>query len=81
MKKKLKYTQNKLKIDKKKINQIISHIIKTEPPVSKEINKNLEHEEIEEEEENIEQEGGVSIYLYITLKNDLKEEEKKNNKE
>ena len=77
MKKKLKYTQNKLKIDKKKINQIISHIIKTEPPVSKEINKNLEHEEIEEEEENIEQEGGVSIYLYITLKNDLKEEEKK----
>ena len=75
MKKKLKYTKNKLQIDKIKLNKIISHLIKEEPPISKEVNDKLEIEEKEEEE--IAQEGGVSIYLYITLKKDLKEEEKK----
>ena len=75
MKKKLKYTKNKLQIDKIKLNKIISHLIKEEPPISKEDNDKLEIEEKEEEE--IAQEGGVSIYLYITLKKDLKEEEKK----
>ena len=81
MKKKLKYTQNKLKIDKIKIKKIISHIIKSEPPITKEIKKSEEIEENDysqsQSENNIEQEGGVPIYLYITLKKDLKEEEKR----
>ena len=79
MKKKLKYTQNKLKIDKIKLKKIISHIIKEEPPIVKENNESIESEEEEEnsELENITQEGGVSIYLYITLKKDLKDEEKR----
>ena len=79
MKKKLKYTQNKLKIDKIKLKKIISHIIKEEPPIVKENNESIGSEEEEEnsELENITQEGGVSIYLYITLKKDLKDEEKR----
>ena len=82
MKKKLKYTQYKLKIDKIKIKKIISHIIKEEPPIIKENNEKKENEEDENEESNSEidniiQEGGVPIYLYITLKKDLKEEEKR----
>ena len=82
MKKKLKYTQNKLKIDKIKLKKIISHIIKEEPPIIKENNEKKENEEDENEESNSEidniiQEGGVPIYLYITLKKDLKEEEKR----
>jgi hypothetical protein len=81
MKKKLKYTQNKLKIDKIKIKKIISHIIKSEPPIIKEIKNNEEIEENDnsqsQSENDIEQEGGVPIYLYITLKKDLKEEEKR----
>ena len=79
MKKKLKYTQNKLKIDKIKLKKIISHIIKEEPPIVKENKECIESEKEEEnsELENITQEGGVSIYLYITLKKDLKDEEKR----
>lgn len=76
MKKKLKYTQNKLKIDKSKIKKIISHIMKEEPPLNKEISENNSENE-GEDLEDIGQEGGVSIYLYITLKKELKDEEKK----
>ena len=76
MKKKLKYTQNKLKIDKSKIKKIISHIIKEEHPLNKEISENNSENE-GEDLEDIGQEGGVSIYLYITLKKELKDEEKK----
>jgi hypothetical protein len=76
MKKKLKYTQNKLKIDKIKIKKIISHIIKEEPPIIKQNNEKMKEEDNSEIEE-IGQEGGVSIYLYITLKKDLNDEEKR----
>ena len=76
MKKKLKYTQNKLKIDKIKIKKIISHIIKEEPPIIKQNNEKMKEEDNSEIEE-IGQEGGVSIYLYITLKKDLNNEEKR----
>ena len=84
MKKKLKYTKNKLKIDKIKIKKIISHIIKLEPPIITKNNKKNEErgennnsQSQSESEINIEKEGGVPIYLYITLKKDLKDEEKK----
>ena len=42
MKKKLKYTKNKLQIDKLKIYKIISHLIKEETPVVK--NENTQDE-------------------------------------
>ena len=71
MKKKLKYTQNKLNIDKTKIKKVISYIIKEEPPIYKEY-KDQENESIDEE---IKGEGGVPIYLFITLKKDLKDDE------
>ena len=58
MKKKLKYTQNKLKIDKSKIEIIISHIKKEEPPLNKEISENNSENE-GEDLEDIGQEGGV----------------------
>ena len=78
MKKKLKYTKNKLNIDKTKLNKIIAHIIKEEPPISKEVNdQEIEENENDSKSKEIEQEGGVSIYLYITLKKDLKDEEKR----
>ena len=77
MKKKLKFTQKKLQIDKTKLQKIISHIIKEEPPSTKNIQKNSEKEENNSELEDIEQEGGVPVYLYITLKKELKEEEKR----
>ena len=78
MKKKLKYTKNKLNIDKTKLNKIIAHIIKEEPPISKEVNdQEIEENENDSKSKDIEQEGGVSIYLYITLKKDLKDEEKR----
>ena len=76
MKKKLKYTQNKLKIDKIKIKKIISHIIKEEPPITK-LNNEKMKEKDNSDIEDIVQEGGVSIYLYITLKKDLNDEEKR----
>ena len=76
MKKKLKYTQNKLKIDKIKIKKIISHIIKEEPPIIKQNNEKMKEED-NSDIEGIRQEGGVSIYLYITLKKDLNDEEKR----
>ena len=77
MKKKLKFTQKKLQIDKTKLQKIISHLIKEEPPSTKNIQKNSEKEENNSELEDIEQEGGVPVYLYITLKKELKEEEKR----
>ena len=73
MRKKLKFTQKKLQIDKIKIKKIISHIIKEEPPITKENKRGEGDSELEE----IEQEGGVPVYLYITLKKELKEEEKR----
>jgi outer membrane protein OmpA-like peptidoglycan-associated protein len=76
MKKKLKYTQNKLKIDKIKIKKIISHIIKEEPPITKQNNEKMKEKD-NSDIEDIVQEGGVSIYLYITLKKDLNDEEKR----
>ena len=76
MKKKLKYTQNKLKIDKIKIKKIISHIIKEEPPIIKQNNEKIKQKD-NSDMEDIGQEGGVSIYLYITLKKELNEEEKR----
>ena len=71
MKKKLKFTKTKLNIDKLKIKKVLSHLIKEEPPII--IDKN----EIEEEEneEVMKGEGGVPLYLYITFKKDLKEDE------
>ena len=36
MKKKLKFTNSKLNIDKLKIKKVISHLIKEEPPIIKE---------------------------------------------
>ena len=77
MKKKLKFTQKKLNIDKIKLRKIISHIIKSEPPKAKRIEENADNLEKNSESEEIIQEGGVPIYLYITLKKELKEEEKK----
>ena len=71
MKKKLKYTQKKLQIDKMKLKKIISHIIKEEPPTIKNNKKYGKPSKLEE----VEQEGGVPLYLYITLKKELKEEE------
>ena len=75
MKKKLKFTQNKLHIDKIKLKKVISHLIKEEPPILKNINQKEENEEIEEDE--IKSEGGVPIYLFITLKKDLNDDELK----
>ena len=71
MKKKLKFTKTKLNIDKLKIKKVLSHLIKEEPPII--IDKN----ELEEEENEkvMKGEGGVPLYLYITFKKDLKEEE------
>ena len=74
MKKKLKFTQNKLSIDKLKLKKIISHLIKEEPPIFKN-SKEAENEEIEEDE--IKGEGGVPLYLFITLKKDLNNDELK----
>ena len=71
MKKKLKFTQNKLNIDKLKLKKIISHLIKEEPPIFKN-SKEAENEEIEEDE--IKGEGGVPLYLFITLKKDLNDD-------
>ena len=71
MKKKLKFTQHKLQLDKLKIKKVISHMIKEEPPIIQE--SNFEENEIIEEKNNCE--GGVPLYLYITLKKDLKDEE------
>ena len=73
MKKKLKFTKSKLNIDKLKLKKVISHIIKEEPPLLRDNNK----EENEELEDEIKGEGGVPLYLYITLKKDLQEEELK----
>ena len=80
MKKKLKYTQNKLKIDKIKLKKIISHIIKEEPPIVKENKECIENEEEEEnsELENITQEGGgINIFIYH-IKKRFKRRRKKN---
>ena len=74
MKKKLKSTQNKLSIDKTKLKKVISHLIKEEPPIFKN-SKEAENEEIEEDE--IKGEGGVPLYLFITLKKDLNDDELK----
>jgi hypothetical protein len=71
MKKKLKFTKTKLNIDKLKIKKVLSHLIKEEPPII--IDKNELEEE--ENEEGMKGEGGVPLYLYITFKKDLKEEE------
>ena len=75
MKKKLKFTQNKLHIDKIKLKKVIFHLIKEEPPILKNINQKEENEEIEEDE--IKGEGGVPLYLFITLKKDLNDDELK----
>ena len=72
MKKKLKLTKNKLNIEKLKIRKVISHIIKEEPPILKDLNEEQESEELEED---IKGEGGVPLYLYISLKKDLKDDE------
>ena len=74
MKKKLKFTQNKLSIDRLKLKKVISHLIKEEPPIFKN-SKEAENEEIEEDE--IKGEGGVPLYLFITLKKDLNDDELK----
>ena len=74
MKKKLKFTQNKLSIDKLKLKKVISHLIKEEPPIFKN-SKKAENEEKEEDE--IKGEGGVPLYLFITLKKDLNDDELK----
>ena len=74
MKKKLKFTKTKLNIDKLKIKKVISHINKEEPTIIKHISKEEENEEIEN---GIKDEGGVPLYLYITLKKDLQDEELK----
>ncbi len=74
MKKKLKYTQNKLNIDKSKIIKVISHLMKEEPPIIKNIN-DQEFKNYEKVEEEIKGEGGVPLYLYITLKKELKDDE------
>ena len=74
MKKKLKFTKSKLNIDKLKLKKVISHIIKEEPPLLRDNNKEEENEELEDE---IKGEGGAPLYLYITLKMDLQEEELK----
>ena len=71
MKKKLKFTKTKLNIDKLKIKKVLSHLIKEEPPII--IDKNELDEE--ENEEGMKGEGGVPLYLYITFKKDLKEDE------
>ena len=76
MKKKLKYTQNKLKIDKIKLKKIISHIIKEEPTIIKQNNEKIKQKD-NSDKEDIGQEGGVSIYLFITLKKELNDEEKR----
>ena len=76
MKKKLKFTKTKLNIDKLKIKKVISHINKEEPTIIKHISKE-EEEENEEIENEIKDEGGVPLYLYITLKKDLQDEELK----
>ena len=75
MKKKLKSTQNKLSIDKTKLKKVISHLIKEEPPILKNIKQEEENEEIEEDV--IKSEGGVPLYLFITLKKDLNDDELK----
>ena len=74
MKKKLKFTNSKLNIDKLKIKKVISHLIKEEPPIIKESDDEGKKNEINNE---INEEGGVPLYLYITLKKDLKDEELK----
>ena len=74
MKKKLKFTNSKLNIDKLKIKKVISHLIKEEPPIIKESDDEGEKNEINNE---INGEGGVPLYLYITLKKGLKEDELK----
>ena len=71
MKKKLKFTKTKLNIDKLKIKKVLSHLIKEEPPIIMDKNE-LEEEE---NEEVMKGEGGIPLYLYITFKKDLKEDE------
>ena len=72
MKKKLKLTKHKLNIERLKIKKVISHIIKEEPTILKDLNEEQENEELEEE---IKGEGGVPLYLFITLKKDLQDNE------
>ena len=72
MKKKLKLTKHKLNIERLKIKKVISNIIKEEPPILKDLNEEQENEELEEE---IKGEGGVPLYLFITLKKDLQDNE------
>jgi len=72
MKKKLKLTKHKLNIERLKIKKVISHIIKEEPPILKDLNEEQENEELEEE---IKGEGGVPLYLFITLKKELQDNE------
>jgi len=74
MKKKLKLTKTKLNIERFKIEKVISHIIKEEPPILKDLNEEQENEELEEE---IKGEGSVPLYLYITLKKELQDNELK----
>ena len=72
MKKKLKLTKTKLNIERFKIEKVISHIIKEEPPILKDLNEEQENEELEGE---IKGEGCVPLYLYITLKKELQDNE------
>ena len=72
MKKKLKLTKTKLNIERFKIEKVISHIIKEETHILKDLNEEKENEELEEE---IKGEGGVPLYLFITLKKDLQDNE------
>ena len=75
MKKKLKYTQIKLKIDKTKLKKIISHLLKTEPP--KEQDSNSVDDEKHNDSLNLKSGVGCSFYLYITLKKELSDAEKR----
>ena len=73
MKKKLKYTQIKLNIDKIKLKKIISHLLKTEPPKEQNSKSNDE----EKSDDSLKSGIGSSFYLYITLKKELSDNEKK----
>ena len=64
MKKKLKFTNSKLNIDKLKIKKVISHLIKEEPPKIKESDNEEEKRDIKDE---INEEGGVPLYLFIKI--------------
>lgn len=72
-KRKLKTTQKKLNIDMDKLRKIISHLIKADIGLN-----SKENEKDDNNDDNMNNDIFSSIFLYITFKKDLNEEQLKN---